>query len=207
MVRVTIVGTGDRAHALSHLFQNNNCQWSGNFLEVTRPCLLKGGVFHTTGVPLEGFEAAVSHADIVVLALPGKALKPFLSSHLGMLKDKIVVDASSSPPRGQDINCLLSVTNVRWVKAFNDIDALSLLLSKPSYKLKIRSKMCSRYPEALEIVKSFAESSLGLDVKIVPFDHYVDLSNHQDSFGDEWVSAMWVMFTLLLCTEVYSVLR
>jgi predicted dinucleotide-binding enzyme len=207
MVRVAIIGTSDQAYGLSLLFKNNNSESSGNYLEVTKPNLKKGGVLHDTGVPLANFDEALSCADIVVLAIPACALKTFVSDHIFRLKDKIIVDATNSSTRGEDLHSILATTNVCWVKAFNDIEVVDMLSNKPFFKTKIPSKMCSRYPEAAATVKAFAETSLGLDVKVVPFKRYFQIAQHQDSLGEEWLQAAWIMAILFIVTEVYVVMR
>ena len=78
------------------------------------------------------------------------------------------------------------MTNIRWVKAFNDIGAVDVLLNKPHSKSKIASKMWSRYVKALAAVKKeFGETSLGLDVKVVPYERYADIVMHQNSIIEE----------------------
>jgi len=207
MVRVAIIGTGDQAYALCHLFKNNNSESSGNFLEVTKPGLEKCGVFHDTGIPLVTLEDAVARADIVILAIPSFALKSLVSKHITLLKDKILVDPTNSSVRGEDLHSILTVTNVRWVKAFNDIGAVDVLLNKPFSKTKTPSKMCSRYPEAVEAVKNLSESSLALDVKLVPYERYLQIAQHQESLGEDWMKATWVILVVFVLTELYAVLR
>lgn len=208
MVRVTIIGTGDEAHALAHSFQINNCQWSGNTLEVTKPEIeRKGGIFHSTGVPIGSFEDSVRNADVIILAIPARILKSFVSEHFSALKDKIVVDTTKSSNRGEDLDTLLAVTNVRYVKAFHDINAVDLLLSHPFDKTKVVSTMCSRYPDALAVVKSFAENSLGFDIKSIPYEAYSQITLRQESFGEEWLKALRVMSVVFILAEVYAVVR
>ena len=79
MVRVAIIGTGDLAHGLAHLFKNNNTELSGNYLEVTKPGLELEDEFHKTGVKLSNFDDAVNRSDIVVLSIPSYALKGVVS--------------------------------------------------------------------------------------------------------------------------------
>ena len=207
MVETVIIGTGDHAYGLSHLFKNNNCGTSGNYLRVTKPGLRKGGSFHETGVPLAPFEDALSNADIVIFAIPAVALKTLVAENIHLLKRKVLVDATNSSVRGEDLHSILAVTDVRWVKAFNDIGAVETLLNKPFGKLKIPATICSRYPEAAKAVKEFSETSLGMDIKVVPYERYSDIALHQDSVGEDWVKSAWLMLLLFCFTEFYAVLR
>lgn len=208
MTRVAIIGTGDHAYGLAHLFKNNNCFSSGNQLEVTKPSLVKtGSFFHDTGVALSSFEDALLSADVIILAIPAEAIKSIVTQYIDKLRDKILVDATNSSMRGEDLHSLLAVTDVRCVKAFNDIGAVEVLLDKPFGKTKLPVKMCSRCPDALQVVKRFAETSLGMDVKIVPYARYCDIAEHQESLGEEWMSATKLMLFLFIFTEFYAVMR
>lgn len=107
MVRMLIVGTGDHANGLAHLFAISNCRASGNFLEVTKPSITKkGGVFHDTGVPLVPFNHGLCNADVVVLAIPAAAIKKFMTSYASFLKGKIIVDATNSSIPGKYRCCI-----------------------------------------------------------------------------------------------------
>jgi predicted dinucleotide-binding enzyme len=208
MVYVAIIGTGDFAHGIAHLFMNYNSESSGNVLAVTKPGMEKGsGSFHKTGVPLVNFEEALWRADAIILAIPATALKNFVTDHIQHLKEKVLVDATNSTVRGEDLDAMLCMTNIRWVKAFNDIGAVDVLLNKPHGKNKIASKMCSSHVKALALVKKFGETSLGLDVKVVPYERYADIVMHQNSLGEEWMKATLVMVTILVLTEIYAVVR
>jgi len=209
MVRVAIVGTGDEAHALAHLYHNYNTASSGHSLEVTKPSIAKNemGTFHRTGVPLTGLDDALYYSDVVILAIPVAALRTFVSDNFSLLKEKIIVDTTNSFIPGEDVNSILAVTNVRFVKAFNDLGAVDLLQDKPSSKSKIQSKICSMYPEAAQKVKAFAEDSLGLDIKIIPFERYPSIGRHQKSYGENWIKSMWVMLATFAFAELYAILR
>jgi hypothetical protein len=50
MTRVAIIGTGDLAYGLAHLYSINKTTSSANVLEVTKPNLGSEGTFHDTGV-------------------------------------------------------------------------------------------------------------------------------------------------------------
>ena len=108
MVHTIIVGTGDMAHALCHLFKNHNYKPSKNSLYVTKPGLSdrlwkKGYTFHDTEVPFVDIDSALTHADIVILAIPAYALKGFVGENYKNLKDKILVDITNSSIPGEDL--------------------------------------------------------------------------------------------------------
>jgi predicted dinucleotide-binding enzyme len=213
MVYVAIIGTGDFAHGIAHLFRNYNSESSGNVLAVTKPGLEKGkssgslGSFHKTGAPLVDFEEALWRADAIILAIPAAALKAFVTDNIQHLKDKILIDATNSTVRGEDLDAMLCMTNIRWVKAFNDIGAVDVLLNKPYGKNKIASKMCSSHVKSLAVVKKFGETSLGLDVKVIPYGRYADIVMHQNSLGEEWMKAALIMVIILVLTEIYAIMR
>jgi predicted dinucleotide-binding enzyme len=205
---VAIIGTGDFAHGIAHLFMNYNSESSGNVLVVTKPGMEKGsGSFHKTGIPLVKFEEAMWRADAVILAIPAAALKAFVTDNIQHLKDKVLIDATNSTVRGEDLDAMLCMTNIRWVKAFNDIGAVYVLLNKPHAKNKIASNMCSSHVKSLAVVKKFCETSLGLDVKVVPYERYTDIVMHQNSLGEEWMKAALVMVIILVLTEIYAIVR
>jgi predicted dinucleotide-binding enzyme len=125
MAYIAIIGTGNLAHGIAHLFMNYNSESSGNVLAVTKPGMETGsGSFHKTGVPLVNFEEALCRADTVILAIPATALRTFVTDHIYHLKDKVLIDATNSNVRGEDLDAMLCITNIHWVKAFNDIGAV-----------------------------------------------------------------------------------
>jgi predicted dinucleotide-binding enzyme len=236
MVCVTIIGTGDLAHGLAHLFfvnNNNNgnsavandhyVQQSHQLL-VTKPGLRPGGAgstntFHETAVPLVDMNEGIARADVIVLAIPASALRLFLSEYQDRLQEgnKIVVDATNSPRRGQDVISILTkssssppnstTTTIQSVKAFHDIGAVEALLDKPANKRKIPVQMCSNYPDALAVVRAFAEESLGLDVKVIPYQHYGQIAQVQYRLDESWITAIVIMLLLFVVTETYAIFR
>lgn len=202
MVHVAIIGTGDLAYGLAHLFAINNSEVSGNKLEVTKPHLNKAGEFHDTGVPLTDFDDALVRADVLILAIPSYSLQDFMSAHGGKLDGKILVDPTNG---SEDLNSVAGKTH--WVKAFNDIGAVDVLLYKPESKKKTPSKMCSPSAEALAVVKTFAETSLGFDIKVVPIEQYAAIAKQQSSLGNEWMLATWTIMGVFVVTMAYNIIR
>jgi len=209
MVNTVIVGTGDLAYALAHLYHINNTADSGHFLEVTKASIpQKGATFHETLVPLIPLDDALEHADVVILAIPGNALKTFIPAHVMVLKDKILVDCSNSDRNGEDLDSLIRSTGIRFVKAFNDLGAVDILANKATGKKKSVTKMCSSETKgALEVVRRLAEQSFGLDVKVVPYEHYREISRAQNTIGKEWIHSIYIMLITFVLTEFYAAWR
>jgi predicted dinucleotide-binding enzyme len=209
MVRVAIVGTGDAAHGLAHIFQNNNSRTSGNTLVVTKPGFNRTEDFHLTGVQVRDFYKTLERADVVILAIPAYALEGFIKMYSSLLQGKILVDPTNSWKDDEDLHTFVVGTSLRYVKAFNDIGAVDLFTKGPEMKKRISCKMCSPDEEALETVKSFAETSLGLSVKKVPFEQYSAIAVHQNKTagGEEWMLAIKIMVVLFICHQIYSIIR
>ena len=124
MTRTLIIGTGDMAYALCHLFKNHNYDSSEHCLAVSKPglrinFLKKQPAFHDTGVPLVDLDA-ITISDIIILAIPATALKVFLGKHFATMHEKILVDVTNSSIRGEDLQAMLGLTETLWVKAFNE---------------------------------------------------------------------------------------
>ncbi|CAB9522593.1 Metalloreductase STEAP4 [Seminavis robusta] len=203
-----IVGTGDLAYALAHLFHINNTNDSGNFLEVTKPSLQESGKsFHETGVPLSPIDEALEHADIVILAIPAKALKSFVPNYIMALKDKVLIDCTNSSREGEDLESLVTNTNIRWVKAFNDLGAVDILTNKVTTKKRIVTKMCSPSKSAIEVARRLAQESFGIDVKVVPYSRYEDIARNQNSIGQQWAHSAYILIVIFVLTEFYACWR
>ena len=211
MVRAVIVGTGDHAYAVAHLFKNSNNESSGNFLEVTKPGFQFDGTeeFHDSGIDLTDFTEAIARADIIILSIPASALERFVKKFSKEVRDKILVDATNSNHQGKDLFSILSYKkkDIRWVKGLNDFGAVDVLIKKPEGKKKVYTKMCSPDTNALQTVKAFAEESLGCEVKVVPIQHYSAIAQHQSSLGKEWTQATIVMVIVYLLCQLYNILR
>ena len=212
MVNAIIIGAGDMAYGFCRLFKNHNYNAEEHHLAVTKTGLRKGflknhRVFHDTGVPLISMDKALVSADIVILAIPSCALKMFLNNHYAELRDKILVDVTNSSVPGEDLHAMLGLTDARWVKAFNDNGAVDILLDKPYGKKSMVTNMCGKNLDAVKMVRAFAEEALGFDVKIVPYARYQDIAMHQNSLGEDWVQAAYVMLVLFALTEVYALVR
>ena len=201
-----IVGTGDLAYALAHLYNIHNSTESGNFLEVTKSTITESGAtFHETGVPLVPVDEALENADIVILAIPGGALKSFIPEHIMELKDKVLVDCTNSRRKGEDVDTLLrGTTGIRFVKAFNDLGAADILANKAATKKKPITNMCSPSRGAIDVVRRFAEQSFGVEVQTVPYQYYNKISKAQNSIGSAWSHSIYIMLVTFVLTEFYA---
>lgn len=111
------------------------------------------------------------------------------------------------PLAGEDLHSLLAMTSLKWVKAFNDIGAADVLLKSPGSKTKPISKICSSHEDAVKIVSVFAETSIGLQMKTVPYDHYHAIASQQSSLGNNWITSGYMMLVVFLLCELYAVMR
>jgi hypothetical protein len=236
-IRVTIVGTGEHAIALSQLFSNYNIKVNGYILEVTNPGIRSNGNFHHfSGVTFAPLIESLIRADIVIIAIPATSLSTFFIDHIEILKDKILVDTTNpscnstntfcknhkneeSLPRiiatttrrsihDDDNNILYQRLPIRWVKGLNDFTSTDVVeYQNVTSNYTLTTKLCSKYPRALDSVRKFAELSLGLDVKIVPFRHYPKFNYHQNTVSDEWITSVYIILFSFIFTEFYSILR
>ena len=66
--------------------------------------------------------------------------------------------------------------------------------------------MCSSSSSALEMFKSFAETSMGFDIKVVPIEQY-NVIYSCNSLGREWMTATYTMIGVFLLTMLYNMFR
>ena len=202
-INVTIVGMGDMALALCHLFQ------PGKYcLRVTKPGVNpeEYPYFYKAQVVVAEIKEALETAEIIVLAIPSTAYPDFVdaySSHFP--KNAVLVDVSND-----DSGCNISTTfsQLNWVKAFYDNGATELLLRKPWSKHPLVTIICGTNELAIDTVRNFAQEGLGFDiVQVLPMHHYSQLSRHQTSLPKEWVDAVFVLAIIFAFTEPYAILR
>ena len=215
MLHTVIIGTGDMAYGLCHLFKNHNYDPKDYTLHVSKPGLSTPYIkshrnfFHDTGVELINMNEALQYANIVIFAIPSSALKQVINGYYSMLKDKILVDITNSSVPGEDLHSMLDlVPNSRWVKGLNDVGAVDILLDKPSNKKPLTTILCGNNIRAVQTVKKFAQEALGFGfVKIVPHSRYHDISMNQTSMSKDYVHAAYIMIFLFVLTEVYAIMR
>lgn len=220
-----IVGTGDMAHGLAHMFSCNSSSSSFN-LVVTSPKVtdnLNGSTFHATNVNLKSFDEAIAFADILILAIPGSAMLRFFQDNMSRInKDTVIVDVSNSMKKGENAFDAYSKLylqrsdveekaaggdmGIRIVKAFYDCGAVYLLAQKSTCKTPVSTNICGSDFEAISIVADLAKD-MGFTSRIVPLSSHVAQVSHQNSLGNEWVRATLVIGVVLVLTEVYCIIR
>ena len=88
-----IIGTGDMAHALSHQYAKtakDEEKYSIKIASATRE-FTPNTTFHDTGIAFVPLEEGITEAEIVFLAIPGKALFPFLETYANILRPSLLV--------------------------------------------------------------------------------------------------------------------
>jgi Predicted dinucleotide-binding enzymes len=219
-----IVGTGDMAHGLAHMFSCNSSYSSYNMV-VTSPKVndgLNGSAFHATNVTLRSFDEAIASADILILAIPGSAMTNFFRDNLDRInKDAVIVDVSNSMKKGEnafDAYSKVYMQNsgaeqkeggnvtMRVVKAFYDCGAVYLLAQKSTCKTPVSTNICGTDLGAISVVADLAKS-MGFTSRIVPLSSHSSQISHQNSLGNEWVRATLVIGVVFVLTEVYCIIR
>ena len=79
----------------------------------------------------------------MILAIPAATLKAFVTDNIQHLKDRALVDATNSTVRGEGLDAMLCMTNIRWVKAFNDIGAVDFFSTSRMVRTRSRPR-CGR---------------------------------------------------------------
>lgn len=122
-MRVTIVGTGDLGRALGHIFDELG-QKDGNievFGTEPLPDVDVGDFLVESSIPILPFEEALSTSDLLILAIPARALTSFVMDNFSKLpEDTIVVDPTNSPKEGEDLKGVLQKLGIgyfdQWVR-------------------------------------------------------------------------------------------
>lgn len=84
-----------------------------------------------TDATITGVAEALEGADVVLLAVPGRAVKPFVDEHAAKLAGKLIIDAANSiggdgPANSHDV-IAARVTDARYARAFNTLGFENLL--------------------------------------------------------------------------------
>ena len=79
---------------------------------------------------MTGVAEALAGADVVVLAIPGPTVGPFVDEHAGALAGKLVIDATNNigghgPANGHDL-IAARVPELRYARAFNSLGVENL---------------------------------------------------------------------------------
>lgn len=212
------------AHGLAHMFSCNSSYSSYNLI-VTSPSItetLNGSTFHNTNVTLRSFDESLASADILILAIPGSAMKNFFRDNLEKINgDVVIVDVSNSMGKGENAfdaytHAYMDVKGAEdkveknmskhIVKAFYDCGAVYLLAQKSTCKTPVSTNICGTDFESISIVADLAKT-MGFSTRIVPLSSYVKQAEHQNSLGNEWVRATLVMGVIFVLTEIYCIIR
>ena len=206
--KVVVVGTGDKAHGIAHMYQCHAKKDGWCNLIFTEPLLTKKINPFNEFVSIEGTEC-LANADIVILALPSYALDSFLIQNFSILnKHCIMVDLTNASKDRKDLKGALEALNVkndRWVKALNDTGAVQELQHQVTSKTRLSTKVCGPNEECVSGIVALAKE-LGYSTEVVPIDQYEELKLSQD-IGWEWIHATIFMVILFLLTMIYVMLQ
>lgn len=212
-MKVVIVGTGDLAHGLAQLFKINFKKEIDSYYEIvaTEPIEnVDTPEFLQDSVPIIEFEEALTTGDMLLLAIPARALKQFIHDHFEQMKSGVIlVDCTNSRVKDEDLVGALVALDIdfpRWVKAFNDIGAVVMLQEKALMKHKLETQICGHDQDALSQVEALAKE-FGLSVKRVPEDQFDSIRGAQDSVGEEWIHAIVVMGVTFIFVLLYEVFQ
>ena len=207
--KVVVVGSGDKAHGLAHMYECNAKKGCCDFI-FTEPLPTQVYAPFNEYVSIEPFPEAIKNADIVILAIPSYAIESFLIQNFSLLKDScILVDLTNANKDKKDLKGALAALEIdfdRWVKAFNDTGAIQELQHKAESKTKIATNVCGPNEDSVSQVVAFAEL-LGFLAKAVPFDQFRDLRVSQDTIGWEWKHSTFFMVVLFLLVFTYVVIQ
>ena len=222
---VVIVGGGNLASGLANMFSIYNDAGRNKYImSVYEPIesnikLISGSSHRNIdnsfrgydGIDVGGKTDALVSADIIIIAIPAKAIKPFVTSNLNSLTGSILVDCSNPVSAGTDLRAVLedlgAQDDFRWVKGFNDNGAIELINHKVASKKFVTTKLCGPDETAVEEVKKLAETSMGFTVKIVPFSQFDAIALNQNDLGKSWVHAAWIMTFIFVFTQIFSIVR
>lgn len=195
------------AHALSHQYAKtakDEEKYSIKIASATRE-FTPNTTFHDTGIAFVPLEEGITEAEIVFLAIPGKALFPFLETYANILRPSLLVDVNNDPSAHEAES--FARHNLRWVKAFNDVGAVDIISRKS--KSKLATRMSAVDSAALSAAKDFAEIAMGFEVQASY--HNDRKTSEQNSIGKEWKHAAYVAlffytaFLLIVVATYYIV--
>ena len=209
MKKVVIVGSGDKAHGLAHMYECHARKECWN-LVFTEPLSTRVYTPFNKFVSVEPYPQSLENADVVMLAIPSYALEIFLVQNFSILKDScILVDLTNAKKDKRDLKKTLAVLGIDfnfWVKAFNDSGAIQELQYHVASKTKLSTNVCGPNEDSIKQIVTLAEA-LGFKAITVPFDQYENLRGTQDTIGWEWIHATIFMVMLFLLTFVYITIQ
>jgi len=154
-----------------------------------------GSSLHDTGIKFIDLVQGLQESDVIILAIPGKAMAVFIEQYADYMKEsnKLIIDINNDPSAHEAET--FNKYDLRWVKGFNDVGAIDLL-SRKNKKSKPKTRISGRDIYAVDEARKFAESALGFDVAVV--EHHKRKATEQESLGKEWKHATYVAFFLYL---------
>ena len=160
-MRVVVVGTGDKAHGLAHMYESNAKRGSVD-LVFTEPLPTKSYAPFNQYVSVEPYPEALECADIVIIAIPAYALANFLVRNFSLVKDNNItlVDLTNEDASKKDLEATMGALGIqydRWVKAFNDTGAMEEIQFQVSDKKSLRTNVCGPNEESVLQVMEFAK--------------------------------------------------
>lgn len=123
--KIVVVGTGDKAAGLAHMYLLHARKEGPIKLIFTEPTAKKIEEPFNEFVSIEAHPDALGCAHAVLLAIPRYALEMWLINNFSALKDDcILVDVTNASKGQKDLRSCLKALNIdnknKWVKAFND---------------------------------------------------------------------------------------
>lgn len=215
--KVLIVGTGDAANGLAHMYSLFGNKNDGAMYELFAAEPLQYSMktkmpefLHKTGVPIVDFDEAILTADILILSIPAGILASFITNHFNQVKPSAIwIDATNCGVNEcADFKYALEKCHMEsfrnWCKGLNDNGALYLLQLKASEKNRPITELCGPDEGVVANVKGLAEF-LGFSVHVVPHDRFDNIRSSQSSVGIEWIHASIVMTLVFLFSFLYMI--
>eukprot|EP00970_Alexandrium_tamarense_P004338 scaffold723_cov298-Alexandrium_tamarense.AAC.10 len=207
--KVVVVGSGDKAHGLAHMYECNAHKESYD-LVFTEPLQAKKVAPFNTFVSIESFPEALNNADICILAIPSYALETFLIQNFSLLKkDCILVDLTNANKDKKDLKSTIASIGIsydRWVKALNDTGAIQELQHHAGGKSRFATNVCGPNEDCVQEVVELSKV-LGYTAKVVPIDQYNHLKITQQTIGWEWTHATAFMVALYALVFTYVIVQ
>ena len=182
------------AHALTHQYTQTIRDTKSQFeLVIASPTrqFIPGSIFHDMA-PFVGLIDGLQHAQIVILAIPGKFISSFVEQYAELMANKVVIDVHNDSSSNNASLEAFNKHNIHWVKGLNDVGAVDLLSRKS--KSKPKTRISGRESRSVLRAQTFLQDAFGFEVVVVP--HHGRSTKEQDSIGDEWKHASYIAISL-----------
>lgn len=187
------------AHCLANQYQKTPKDEMMHSIKIASPTreFKPNTTFHNTGIAFVELQPGMQDADIIFLAIPGKAIPNFIDEHTTSLSHALIVDINNDPTAHEAE--AFENNNLRWVKGFNDVGAIDLLNRKSKSRPKTRMSAMNTF--TLAQVKTFAEEALGFDVQVIVQDRRK--ATEQGSIGKEWKHAAYIAIFFFIFFTIF----